>query len=39
LDYTEEDRTERVREATDGDGADDILEMVGGDFPQKPPVS
>ena len=34
LDYTEEDRTERVREATDGDGADDILEMVGGDFPQ-----
>ena len=39
LDYTEGDRTERVREATDGDGADDILEMVGGDFPQKPPVS
>jgi len=35
LDYTEEDRTKRVREATDGNGADVILKMVGGDFPQK----
>ena len=24
-----------MREATDGNGADVILEMVGGDFPQK----
>ena len=35
IDYTEEDWPERVREATDGDGADVILEMVGGDFLQK----
>jgi NADPH2:quinone reductase len=26
---------EKVREATDGDGADVILEMVGADFPEK----
>jgi NADPH2:quinone reductase len=35
INYTEEDWPEKVREATDGDGADIILEMVGGDFPQK----
>ena len=35
INYTAEDWPERVREATDGDGADVILEMVGGDFPQK----
>src|SRR5919107_2168069 len=35
IDYTEEDWPEQVREATDGDGADVILEMVGGDFLQK----
>lgn len=32
IDYTEEDWPEKVREATDGNGADVILEMVGGDF-------
>lgn len=32
IDYTEEDWPEKVREATDGEGADVILEMVGGDF-------
>jgi NADPH2:quinone reductase len=35
IDYTEEDWPEKVREATGGDGADVILEMVGGDFVQK----
>ncbi len=35
INYTEEDWPEQVREATDGNGADIILEMVGGDFPQK----
>ena len=35
IDYTNEDWPEKVREATDGDGADVILEMVGGDFPEK----
>lgn len=35
INYAEEDWTEQVREATDGNGADVILEMVGGDFPQK----
>ena len=35
LNYTQEDWPEQVREATDGNGADVILEMVGGDFPQK----
>jgi NADPH2:quinone reductase len=35
IDYTEEDWPERVKEATGGRGADVILEMVGGDFPQK----
>jgi NADPH2:quinone reductase len=35
IDYTEEDWPERVREATEGKGADIILEMVGSDFPQK----
>ena len=35
INYTEEDWTEQVREATDGNGADVILEMVGGDFPRK----
>ena len=36
IDYTEDDWPERVREATDGEGADIILEMVGGDeFLQK----
>lgn len=36
IDYTEEDWLEKVREATDGEGADVILEMVGGDeFLQK----
>ena len=35
IDYTEEDWPERVNEATDGEGADVILEMVGGDFPEK----
>ncbi|MDQ4127432.1 MAG: NADPH:quinone oxidoreductase family protein, partial [Actinomycetota bacterium] len=35
IDYTEDDWPERVREATGGEGADVILEMVGGDFPEK----
>jgi NADPH2:quinone reductase len=35
IDYTEEDWPEKVREATDGNGADVILEMVGGDFIQR----
>ena len=35
IDYTEEDWPEQVREATGGDGAGVILEMVGGDFLQK----
>ena len=35
INYTEEDWAEQVREATDGNGADVILEMVGEDFPQK----
>ena len=35
IDYTEEDWPEKVREATDGNGADIILEMVGGDFLEK----
>src|SRR5919202_674622 len=35
INYTEEDWPEKVREATGGDGADVILEMVGGDLIQK----
>ncbi len=35
IDYTEEDWPEKVREATDGEGANVILEMVGADFPEK----
>lgn len=35
IEYTDEDWPERVREATYGEGADVILEMVGGDFPAK----
>lgn len=35
INYTEEDWPEKVREATEGNGADVILEMIGGDFPQK----
>ena len=35
IDYTEEDWPERVCEATDGKGTDVILEMVGGEFPEK----
>jgi NADPH2:quinone reductase len=35
IDYTEETWPERVREATEGEGADVILEMVGSDFPEK----
>ena len=36
INYTEDDWPEKVREATDGEGADIILEMVGGDeFLQK----
>ena len=35
IDYTEGDWPERVREATEGRGADIILEMVGSDFPRK----
>jgi NADPH2:quinone reductase len=35
INYTEEGWPERVREATDGKGADIILEMVGADFPEK----
>src|SRR5919206_426609 len=32
INYTEEDWPEKVREATGGEGADLILEMVGADF-------
>ena len=35
VDYTEKDWPEKVLEATDGEGADVILEMVGADFPEK----
>src|SRR5215207_7566133 len=35
INYTEEDWPDQVREATNGEGADVILEMVGGDFIQK----
>lgn len=35
INYSEEDWPEKVREATDGAGADVILEMIGGDFVQK----
>jgi NADPH2:quinone reductase len=35
VNYAEEGWPERVLEATDGEGADVILEMVGGDFVQK----
>src|SRR5215210_2387999 len=35
INYAEEDWPEKVREATGGNGADVILEMVGGNFPQK----
>jgi NADPH:quinone reductase len=35
IDYTEEAWPEKVREATEGKGADIILEMVGADFPEK----
>jgi NADPH:quinone reductase len=35
INYTEEDWPEQVREATEGAGADVILEMVGGEFIQK----
>lgn len=35
INYSEEDWPEKVREATDGVGADVILEMIGGDFVQK----
>jgi NADPH2:quinone reductase len=35
INYTEKDWPEQVRDATGGNGADVILEMVGGDFPQK----
>ena len=35
IDYTDDGWPEQVREATDGKGADVILEMVGGDFPEK----
>src|SRR5215210_2953829 len=35
VNYTEENWPEQVREATDGNGADVILEMVGSDFLQK----
>lgn len=35
VDYTADDWPESVREATDGRGADVILEMIGGDFLQK----
>lgn len=35
INYTEDDWPEQVREATGGEGADVILEMVGGDFIQK----
>jgi NADPH:quinone reductase len=35
VDYTEDDWPETVKTATGGNGADVILEMVGGDFPEK----
>jgi len=35
INYAEDGWPKRVREATDGAGADVILEMVGGDFPEK----
>ncbi len=35
IDYTEDDWPAGVREATEGEGADVILEMVGADFPEK----
>lgn len=35
IDYTDDDWPERVRDATGGDGADVVLEMVGGEFIQK----
>src|SRR5215204_1400114 len=35
INYTEEDWPDEVLEATNGEGADVILEMVGGDFIQK----
>lgn len=35
VNYSDDDWPEEVREATDGAGADVILEMVGGDFPEK----
>jgi NADPH:quinone reductase len=35
IDYTEKHWPEKVREATEGKGADVILEMVGSDFPDK----
>ena len=35
IDYTHDDWPKQVREATGGEGADVILEMVGGDFIQK----
>ena len=35
INYTEEDWPAQVREATGGEGADVILEMIGGDFIQK----
>jgi len=35
INYTEEDWPDQVLEATNGEGADVILEMVGGDFIQK----
>jgi NADPH2:quinone reductase len=37
INYTEEDWPEQVLKATEGEGADVILEMVGGDFIQKNP--
>jgi len=35
INYTEDDWPDQVRQATGGDGADVILEMVGGDFVEK----
>ena len=35
INYTQDSWPEKVKDATDGRGADVILEMVGGDFPQK----
>ena len=35
INYTEEDWPRQVKEATGGKGADVIMEMVGGDFPEK----